>query len=336
MKANMHSIRLLALAALLASGLTVQAQAQSRSNEPEVGTALPAFEMSWAKRSPEEVAERLQLLAQVMTGKALRAEGAERLAAPADASWQSPFPDAPRLRARYLPVVDELRLLDEKATLNLTPKAPIDEPTALEIAAKLLEQLAEARLIEPRHYDIRRAQVGYHRSMAGPNKSDKPEVNQVTEYRITLRPALNGIEVATAGLRIGVHADGQVIGLRLGGASIASLADKNGFDLPTGEGRYLTRRLGNDELDQQFLKQQPLTAQPRVHWAKLMYAMPEGTQRAVVEPLRIYAYSNVGGSDGEEAVSRRKLVGFSLSDAEAKPLDYTAATPARRQTQRLK
>jgi hypothetical protein len=302
------------------------ASAQGRQEEPGIGAAIAAFEMEYVKRSPDEVNKRAQYLGQLLTGKRLAlGEAAKQFAQPADAQWRAVFPDAPQLLVRYLPQVDEIRLLDSEATKDLSSAPAIDEAGALKLAQRYLEQLASARLIDLRHYDLKRAQVGYHKALGGSHHSERPEFERITEYRITLRPAINGIEVATAGVRLGIHTSGRLVGLRLGGVTVKT-QPQGAVDIPVGKGKYLARLVSNDELDKRFAEATLKVAARQTHWSRLAYAMPEGVVNAVVEPQLIYAYSDVHEVDGERVPARRKLVGYSITDANAAPVDYTAET----------
>ncbi len=297
--------------------------AQDRSAEPGVGSAVAAFEMEFVKRAPEEVLKRTQFVGQLFTGKRLAlANTATRFAQPADADWHPVFADMPQLLARYLPQVDEIRLLDSELSKDLKSPPAIDQAGAMKLAQHYLEQLASARLVDLRHYDLKRAQIGYHRALSGTHASPRPELERITEYRITLRPAINGIEVATAGVRIGIHASGRLVGVRLGGATIKT-QPQGELDIPVGEGKYLSRSVSNEEIDKRFAEASLKSDGRKTHWSRLMYAMPPGAHQAVVEPQLLYAYTDVYTVDDEQIPARRKIVGYSVTDSSAQPVDYT-------------
>jgi hypothetical protein len=69
-------------------------------------------------------------------------------------------------------------------------------------------------------------------------------------------------------------------------------------------------------------------AAPEIAWSRVMYAMPDGENRALLEPLLVVSFSETYATDeGERVSSRRRILGFSLVDADADPIDFTA--PAR-------
>ena len=53
-----------------------------------------------------------------------------------------------------------------------------------------------------------------------------------------------------------------------------------------------------------------------------MYVIPDDKRKALVQPLKIYSYSLLSSSDGVEVISRRKTLGFSLTDSKAQPIDF--------------
>jgi hypothetical protein len=144
------------------------------------------------------------------------------------------------------------------------------------------------------------------------------------EYRITVRRTINGIELANSGVRIGVHASGRVSALRYGGVSVTSRLSGN-TEEPTGGGKWFDRKVANDALQARFEREViPANAKARVAWSRVMYVMPENRRSGVVQPLYVVSYSlEAPTDDGQVAVSRRKTVGLSLVDANAKPIDLT-------------
>jgi hypothetical protein len=322
------------MVSLVLSIMAANVSAQDRPQEPGVGAAVAAFEMEYVKRSPDEVLKRAQRLGQLFTGKRLAlGDAAKQLAQPADVRWHAVFSDAPQLLVRYLPQVDEIRLLDSETTRDLTSEPAIDEAGALKLARRYLDGLASARLIDLRHYDLKRAQIGYHKALSGSHNSERPEFERITEYRVTLRPAINGIEVATAGVRLGIHMSGRLVGLRIGGATVKTLP-QGMVDVPVGKGKYLTRLVPDEVLDKRFAEAALKVDARQTHWSRLVYAMPEGAAHAVVEPQRVYAYTDIQSVDGERVPARRKIIGYSITDAGAAPVDYTAPSKPVDETQR--
>ncbi len=292
---------------------------------PKMGEPVASFEMEFAQREPADVQRRVARLGQVFSGRELRlAESAAKLGRDQEASWHAPFADAPRLLVRHVAAVDELRILDDEVAQDLEPKGAIDREAALRLAGAYLKRLGEAGFIDPRHYDLKRADVGTHRIVGGEVSSKKLDYERITEYRITLRPALNGIELANAGVRLGVHVSGKLAGLRVGGVTVRTVAHGQ-TDLPAGRGQQHLRRVDDAAIDRALAKAFTRGAEPKQHWSTVMYVMPEGETRALVAPTRVHAFSEMHRADGESVSSRRRIVGFSIIDAGLPMFDYTPA-----------
>lgn len=53
--------------------------------------------------------------------------------------------------------------------------------------------------------------------------------------------------------------------------------------------------------------------------------MPEDVEHVVVEPLYVVSHAlRYPGDEGETVMSRRKVLGYSLTDPAAAPIDFTA------------
>lgn len=297
---------------------------------PQVGEELAVVEMVWEKRAPEEVAKRGQALAEIMLGKPLAVElpgepgkGGE----PALGRWSRAFPEHPNLRLKYLPDHDELRIIDLDVLSNRDGGTDIGATGARELAGKYLAMLAERGLIDLRHYNLDKAQMGY--GMVGEGNLDGTQASErIVEYRVTVRREINGIELANAGVRLSIHASGQLAGLRIGGVTPLTRT-ANGRELPVGQGRMVARKVSSQAIAERFRgRAQPPGTETQLHWQRLMYVMPEQAGRALVEPQEVYAYSQRSFADGVAAVaSRRQIVAYSVLDPAARPVDFTAPTP---------
>lgn len=312
-----------------AAAIAAVVQMPAAAQEPAVGERVAAFEMVRVQRAPEEAARRIEALAEVLTGRDLRAEGITTALAGEDAGssrWATPFAgDAPSLRLRFLPEHDEIRLLDE--ALLATPASEDAGPAgAIDAARKFLDQIAQRGLIEAAEYDVRNADIATGR-IGGGSMDGRERFERVSEYRVTLRREINGIEVANAGIRLSVHPSGRVAGVRMGGVAIRS-ERAGALETPVGAGHTGIRRVSNAEIARRFEATVPKNAKAEVAWSKLLYAVPDDAKQAVIEPLVVYSYSlSVPTGEGDTVVSRRKIVGFSVTDPAAEPIDFTA--PAR-------
>ncbi len=316
----------IALAA--AALIPIAAPAQMRTDKSEPPKRLASFEMTRPQQPAEAVAARVSAAAEAMTGRKMaRAMPAKAAAVQAGrSSWQ--LPDAPGLEIDYLPDYDEFRMVDPELAASTAPAREVPQEEALAVAKRTFEELARRKVVNAEDYAWDRADVASTWVGGGSSDGKTSEPRRRIEYRITVRRQLNGIEVANAGIRIGVHASGRVSAVRMGGPAIASKRGTAGEE-PTGNGRWLDRKVGIDQLDARFEREVvPAKAKASVAWARVLYVMPDDQRSAVVEPLYVVSYSlHVPTDDGQTAISRRKTVGFSLSNPTAKPVDLTP--PAR-------
>ncbi len=234
------------------------------------------------------------------------------------------MPDAPALDIVYLREYDELRLVNTDLTTSTAPIDEISQEEAVKLARRAFDGLATRKLIDPRHFNWDRVDVA-STWVGGSSRDSKTVDKRRVEYRITLRREVNGVELANAGLRIAVHTSGRLAALRLGGVAVASKISPNGVEEPVGKGRWLKRKITPEELKARFEREVVVkNAKLKVAWSSVLYVMPENRRAALVEPLYAVSYSlEVPSDDGNTAVSRRKTVGFSLSDPNAPSVDLT-------------
>ncbi len=315
------------LVALVAPELPAQ------SPEPKVGERLASFEMARAKRSPDEVARRAAAVVELLEGRKLdKPPAVKPLRSPdgAERRWQVIASEDSAVRLRYIPELDELRALNTEVMADTHADKDVGQAAALEIAKRSLARLAAAGVIDERHFDWKSAEVAS--TWVGEGTLDgRVSQRRRTEYRVTLRRKLNGIEVANAGLRVAVHVSGRLAGVRVGGVSVSS-DPAGGQENPQGRGQWLTRKVESADIERRFQRDAgPAGTKPEVAWARVMYVMPEGRAEALVEPLLVYSYSLKSKAEsGEVVVSRRKVLGYSLTDPAAKAIDLMPPTrPAR-------
>lgn len=301
-----HVVSSLALLVLLGAGPILSAQA-----EPRVGETMRAVSMHWSKRSPEDIAQRIGFAANLVAGREVKADLAAMLIKDQDAfrRWTAPIEDAPELKVKVIPDYDEIRVIN-RSLLDKVVEKDIGKVNAIDIAYRYLQQLAEAGMLNQNRFDASDVQVGYGRVIEG-SKDGKQKLDAITEYRVTFRPNIDGIQLANAGVRIAVHRSGGLAGLRFGGVS----TDENANDT-------VLRTVSLNQANGLMIKLFPDNATPEVVWSRVMYVMPEDTRVAVVAPMQVYSYALKTKSDGEEIVSRRIIVGVSLSNG--KIVDFTA------------
>lgn len=142
--------------------------------------------------------------------------------------------------------------------------------------------------------------------------------------RVAARRVINGIEVANAGVRIAVHASGRVSGVRIGHVDVASRRSGNTEEPAAGKGKWMERKVSIRDLDARFEREMAQQkGRPKVAWAKVMYVLPDDQRTAIVEPLYLVSYSLHVPTDDGVAISRRKTIGYSLTDPSAPPIDFT-------------
>lgn len=284
-----------------------------------------SFEMTWPQRSPEEVSARVNAAVEAITGQKPKSGYAKRpYTPPAEGGRvQVKVAEAPALEISYLPDYDEIRISDIELAASTSPEKEISRDEAVAVAKKAFEQLAARKLVNASDYNWERVDVASTWVGGGSLDGHEIEEKKRVEYRLTLRRQINGIEVANAGVRIGVHASGRVSALRIGGVAVASKTTD--IEQPTGKGRWLTSKTSVNDLQERFAREIAVKeTKPKVAWARVMYVMPENQRTAVVAPLYVVSYSvEVPTDEGQTAVSRRRTIGYSLVDPQAAPVDLT-------------
>ena len=301
----------------LAVACVLFSQSVLAADTPQVGDDLEVIELYWAKTEPREIARRVMFAATLMTEREIKLGALEGVMRDSESTnrWISPFEDAEELKVKIVPDYNEIRIFNRK--LADSHEGPdVGEEKAIEIAKGHIKQLMESKVLDHRDlYELNDVQVGY--SKFGEGSIDlKQQYESVVEYRLTFRPNVRGVQLANAGVRVAVHRSGKISGIRFGGVSVKQK-----------QGKMIKRNVLDEQIEEQFRQSIPKYAEPVVAWSRIMYAMPEDKRTAIVEPLKLYAYSQKTKSDGEEIISRRKIVGFSLSDEKAALVDFTA--PAR-------
>lgn len=300
--------------------------ANMKSPVIEAGAAVTAYEMHWGYGGVDAARKRLSGALGVLIGgetaqRLGKTTALERALQKEEAGSWTRLADS-EIMVRYDPEFDEIRLLNEELDLFQDASNDIGIERAQQAAESYLKQLAEAGAIDARLYERAALQVGY--AMVGDGSFEKEvQPGRVVEYRFTFRPRLNGFEMANAGLRLGILTSGQLANLRFGGVSPRG-EWKNGELQSTAKNSIKKIRVSSKDLMQRFYKSVPPGAEPQVAWSRVMYAMPEGKSRAVVEPMFIVSYTLHTEVNGQRVASRRKTLAYSLTDPEAPPLDFDA------------
>jgi len=300
--------------------------------EPDLspGARITAYELVRRDAEPASVARRLagalNVLLDTETAARLAAQGAlERVAKGEDAGGWVRIDGTPVL-ARYQAEYDEIRLIHEELDVVSDVGQDLGEDRVRQVAESYLKRLGESGAIDPRLYAEAAMQLGY--KMVGEGSVEEAvQPGRIVEYRITYRPRLKGIEMANAGLRLGILTSGQLASLRVGGVTPVGKWEE-GVLQSTAPDSVRTIRVSTKELMDRFYKGAAEEhSEARVAWSRVMYVMPEGESQAIVEPMLIISHSRTGQIEGHTVVSRRKTLGYSLTDPRAEVLDFDA--PAR-------
>lgn len=290
--------------------------AETKNTLAEINVVYPA-EIYREKPTTKEVAENIFVLAKLMQIEGYDEGRVYSLLekSDSDGEWME-LVEQKGVLVKSIPALDELRIID--TTLASNPNGQdIGKEKAMEIARDTMKQLAEMDGLNRLNYGLDNVQVGYQ--MVGEGSMDaKVKTQHITEYRLTFRPDINGIELANAGVRIGVHRSGKITGIRLGGVSVKGTA--KGVPVKVNDGTVM----------EAFNSLIPKGTKARIAWARPMYVLPDDVDASVVEPAMVYAYSVVSSSDGHEVVSRRKMVGLSLTSEKPVITDYSP--PAKQHT----
>ncbi len=280
---------------------------------------LKAVELYWESAGSMNNARKLTYLLQMVHGKEIEKGKIDRLLAEAGKTnhWTSPIKNEPGILIKIIPDYNEIRVTN--VTLADDPKGKnIGEKEAVAIAMGHMKKLAQVKLLNGLKYDTRQFNVGQH--IIGEGSMDgKTKREFITEYRVTFRPNINGIELANAGVRLAIHRTGKLSGIRIGGVSSNMKASRN-----------LTRTVSKEAARKKFEQSIPDGFKPSIAWEKVMYVIPDGSRKAMIEPLHVYSYSLTSISDGVKVVSRRKTIGISLTDNSKKLVDFDP--PARKHT----
>jgi hypothetical protein len=310
---------------------------QKQVTPPSVkpGATVIAYEMAWQVHEPKAVAQRFTGALDVLLGKdAAKLVDYDSLKSIVEGdrvgSWVR-IRNTPVL-AKYQPEYDEIRFIHEERDVSYDAAGDIGEDGIREKAETYLKQLGENGVIDPRLYAQAVMQLGYTMVGEGSVKNKKLEPGRIVEYRITFRPRLNGFEMANTGLRLGILPSGQLASVRLGGVTPAGNWE-DGVLKPNIKGSAQQVRVSTKELMDRFYKKVAKEAEPQIAWSRIMYVMPDGTSKAVVEPMLLISYTELRKIDGQQVASRRKTLAYSLTNPGAAPIDFDAPPSKHEETE---
>ena len=299
------------------------------------GVKIAAFEMGWEDAPKQDVLRRIAAAAGVMLATEIDQRAAMKslgVAVPEvePGSW-SRLELAPQLMIRYDPAYDEVRLINEELDIATDLGGDIGEAAAQELAEKYLDGLTSVGVIDKRLYGQAALDLGYKRIGYG-SRDGKTRVDRVAEYRFTFRPRLEGVEMANAGVRMGILASGDLVSLRFGGVTPRGDWVGDRFQ-PTGKGGYREARVDPNAILSRLYAGAAKDASVDIAWSRLMYVVTEENNQAVVEPMFIVSLTERRLVDGEWVSSRRKTLAFSVTDGRAPPIDLDAPAVRHETTQ---
>jgi len=295
---------------------------------PKVGELVGAFELFRPQPDANLAAKQASAIAELMRGSSMEMPD---IGGASEDEWYEAGPKDSNLLVRWQSSLGELRVLD-LAVIADAGVGDVGEKAALEIARKQLEKLAARDVIDLAHYapltDPESFDIGYVRMGDGSVENPDTSGGSVSEYRVTLRRRLNGIEMANTGVRVSIHASGATAGIRLGGVSVVSAVDPSGLEMPVGKGELVPVQQSADEIRADFMASLPSNAELRPAWESVLYVLPDDVNHAVVGPMHVFAYSLAYHDDTEgTSVSRGKVVGYSYVESELKQVDFLPPTP---------
>ena len=316
---NLLITSLIVLAFAATPGCKTSSQ-QAAQKQP--ASELSAVELSWQKRSIEELAKRVSMLAELIGVETSSKHLADMLSdRDSLGNWQPLRDEKFDLIFKVLPEHDEIRLVNTRLAES-TEGLKIDEPEAVKIATEVMQSLNRNDLLNGLRYQPDNYKVGYHRVGIGSTDGKRAE-ESIVGYRITFLAHIDNIPLANAGVRVAVHRSGNLSGIRIGGVSASK-----------GAGKEQSRKVWDDQIQRRFEASLPKGMKPRIAWQRLMYVMPDDERTLVVYPTHTISYSLVGESEQNEVISRRKTVGFSVIDSDVDIIDYLKPA-AKHQTTKL-
>lgn len=290
----------------------------------QIGDEMIAYQMNWRRPQSGELLQKLEGAVKLLSDdKDLAFFEKENLLKTVlerenAGSWIQ-LPNSP-LFIKYDTSFNEIRIINEEREAQADFTKVLGEDAIKKQAELYLKQLAENQVIDYQLYETAAMQLGY--AMVGSGSfSQKVQPAQITSFRITYRPRLNGVELANAGIRMGINLAGVLTSLRVGGVSPEG-EWKNGSlqsNIPNSRRKIAVT---TNDLMSKFYNEKLQDGEVQVSYSKVMYAMPEGKSEAIVEPLLVISYSDLRTVDNHPVVSRRKTLAYSLTNPEAQPLDF--------------
>ncbi|MFS8182847.1 hypothetical protein ACMG4P_14975 [Pseudovibrio denitrificans] len=312
--------------------LLLERNAQYKVPAFKEGLELPVIRMTWRNdRDAQQVIDAAEAAITLMLdgdhSEKMDAALKEVLYGDEAGTWAR-VSAAPQILVRYDADFDEIRLINKEIDVIREPLGRISVDEAVARANKVIDALSEQRILNRRLYSNAAIQIGYRRVGSGSRKA-QPGRSQILEYRVTYRPRIEGVELANAGVRVGVMANGQIGSMRFGGVTPLVKFTDNKVE-PEEDGKRLPVVIDPNRLTKRFYRTLSANVSPQVAWSRVMYAMPDGERSALLEPMLVVSFSEgTTTNKGQRVSSRRRILGFSLVDEKAKPFDFTAPTPVK-------
>ncbi len=233
----------------------------------------------------------------------------------------APFSD-PNLVVQYRSQTDDLSIEDSSCLRDGRPASDIGEDAARTLAQKAIADMASKAIITPGNYDTTDLAPAHLRRTEYAGDGKDP-IDYVVEYRFRTLRRLNGIEVANNGVVVGITPKAELSSIRVGGVQFDTVAS-GGTERPTASGAMVARTVSHEYAKARFAYEAGRAgANKQMHWSKIMYVMPEGQQEAVIEPMLITRFSNVGSGNGGKTIpGRGQVIGISLTNASAELVKF--------------
>lgn len=286
----------------------------------EPGALLGSYHFSWPQLTNNEALAKASKLAKTIFNQNLSTDGSSF----EDKKWFSPFKENTKISFYYNKKYNDFRLKDMGLLgTNKKPVTDVGEKEAKVQMANLVNKLISDGIINDGQFDLNSVTTGHHKVKIG-IKGQGVTDQWVAEYRFRMMRKLNGIEVANAGLHIGVHPSGKISSTRFGGVEIESIYGDS-EELPGSNGKIIKRQVSDGDIEIRVNKEIIQGSSKFVKWKRLMYVMPNNLQDGAIEPKMVYKYAGKHKlANGDNYFSDVKYVALSLTDSKALPEDLNA------------
>lgn len=296
----------------------VKQKTLNTTNDP--GALLGSYHFSWPQLTKDETLAKASKLAKAIFNQYVSIDGSNF----EDKKWFSPFKENTKMIFYYNKQYNDFRIKDMSLLeTNKKPATDVGEKTAKVQMANLVNKLISEGIIQDGQFDLNSVTTGHHKVKIG-IKGQGVIDQWVAEYRFRMMRKLNGIDVANAGLHIGIHPSGKISSIRFGGIEIESIYNGS-EELPGSKGKIIKRQVSDGDIEVKVNKEIIQGSSKFVKWKRLMYVMPNNLQDGAIEPKMVYKYAGKNQSpNGNNYFSDVKYIALSLTDFEALPEDLNA------------